>query len=444
MSIFKYLPKSVVYLSRLIGVRVFNAEGLYLGEFQDIFVDYENIYPEVIAILIKNRGQFFFTEWDCIESLSYKRIVIKPATVIRHGTTFPKVKQKKVLTSLMAGQFTGDTVDYPPLGKVILDKQIVDISGRKVVRVNDIQLIRVGTILRVTHAAVGIRSLLRRIGYEGILEKLSKYIPIIKRVLLREGLINWKYVHAIPDQSIHKDVRLNLSNTELEEIHPADLADILEHLDARGREQIFKELDPETAAEVLSEVEPEIQSQIMESSDPNTMAEIIEHMSPDEAADLLSELSDSDADEIISNMKDDEAQEDIQDLLEYEEDTAGGLMTTDYFEIAPYATCKDALAKLKEDLENISTVHDIFVVNSAYKLEGICSVYDVMINSEGLRIADLMERDNVFKLSPETHWKEVANLMSKYNLINVPIVDEEDVLLGVVTVDDILPWLLDD
>ncbi|MFW5887864.1 MAG: magnesium transporter MgtE N-terminal domain-containing protein [Bacteriovoracia bacterium] len=443
MAIFEELPKSVIYVSLLQGIKILNSEGIKVGRFQDFFVDYEDIYPEVLAIQFRYKEQFFFVEWKDIDKFSYKRIVLKQGALLRTGKTYPRVRQRRVLTSLLASQFSGSTVDYPPLAKIIMDRQVVDISGKKVIRVNDIQMIRVGKNIRVTHAAVGMRSLIRRIGYEKFFMLLAKAFPFLNRIL-KENLINWKYVHAIPDPNVHKDVKLNLSNQELEDLHPADLADILENLDTHGREKIFNELDPETAAEVLSEVDPEMQALFLDAKDPVKAANIIARMSPDEAADILGEMSTAEADEIISNINDNEAQEEIQDLLEYEEDTAGGLMTTDYFEVTAQMTKAEIFDYFKANEEDIDILYDIYIVNEAYKLEGTTTIRDLLMHDEKIKACDIMEKDDIKSLAPDTTWKQIASYMSKYNLINVPIVDNENILLGVVSIDDVLPWILDE
>ncbi len=444
MSIFSEFNQPVIYFSLLKGIPISFPDGTLLGIFHDFFVDYESLFPEVLAIQYKVKKQFYFFEWEDVVSFSYKKIIVKKDLNSRLGKTYPRIRNKKTLTSILAGQFAGKTVDYPPLGKVILDRQIVDISGKKVVRVNDIQLIRSDNHLKVTHAAVGIRSLIRRMGLEYLSIHIFGFIPPLQKVFLREKLINWKYVHTIPDWNIHKDVKLNLSNNELKELHPADLADILEELDGYGRDIIFNELDPEMAAEVLFEIDSDMQASLLDAKNPEEAAEIIEHMSTDEAADILSELSEKEASEIISNLDDSEAKEEIQELLEYEEHTAGGLMTTDFFEVNQEMSREDVINYFRSDHEDIESVYDVYVTDEQEHLLGVCTIRALLVANDGAKMKEIMERDDIKFILPETEWKDIATLMSKYDLATVPVLDSENKMCGIVSIDDVLPWLLNE
>ncbi len=444
MALFENLTDSVIHLSKIQGTPIHSEEGSQIGNLCDIFVDYEEMYPTVLALQYKHKNQHFYIEWNDIKSFSYKRIVMRSDAHLRAGIIYPKVKKRKVLTSLLASQFTGDTVDYPPLGKIVLDRQIVDIAGKKVVRVNDINLLRVGRKLRVTHAGIGLRSLIRRVGFEPFILIIAKLIKPFRTYFLREALINWKFVHAIPDKNIHRDVEINMSDSELKALHPADLADILEDLDAHARIQIFKYLDPEIAAEVLPEVEPDMQASLLDTNDPEKAADIIELMGTDEAADLLADLDEEDADEIISKIDDDDIQEEINELLEYDEDTAGGLMTTQSFQVNKEMTCSDVLNFFRENHEDIESVYDMYVVDDDEILLGTCTIRELLISDPRLQMRDIMERDDIKYLDPETKWKTIAGFMSKYDLGTVPILDDKKELLGIVSIDDVLPWLLDE
>jgi CBS domain-containing protein/sporulation protein YlmC with PRC-barrel domain len=445
MGIFSDLPHSTVYFSNLLGTKIFNQHGFLLGEFSDIFVDYENIYPEVLAIQLKKNNKNFYIVWDDIKEFSYKKIVLNEMAEVRHGEVFPRVKSEKEVKKLLSGHYQGETLDYPSLGKTILDRQVVDVSGKKVVRVNDIYFIRVGSHLRITHVAVGFTSMIRRLGYEPFFNFLKKYLPVLKRLVNKEVVINWKFVHAVPGKNIQKNVKLNTSDVYIEQLHPADLADILEDLDSFGRKHIFSQLDPEMKAKTLSEVEEEIQNSLIDDSNPQEIAEIIENMGPDEAADLLHDIDQTKQTEIISKIEDDEHQEEIQELLTYKEDTAGGIMSTESLEVKSNFTKDQIIKQIQENHEDLETVYDIYVTDEKDRLIGTCSLRQLIINRENIEVKDIMETTDMKYMYPDDSWEDVAEFMSKYNLINVPIVEEKDLeLLGVVSVDDILPWTLDD
>lgn len=443
---FEGFSTSVIHFSKLQGIKIYNKDHDLVGKVHDFFVDYEDIYPQVLAIQFKIKNNFYYIDWKNVEEFTPKKIVLGNEDDIRPGKTFPKLYHNKVITSMIANQFAGSTtVDYPALGKVILDRQIVDTSGKKVVRVNDIHFIKVGHNLRVTHAAIGLRSIVRRLGYEPVVDQLFKIFRSHSSYLTTDTVISWKNVHAIPDKSIQKDVKLNVSNEELTSLHPADLADILEDLDAHGREQIFNNLDPEVAAQTLTEVEDEeVLDSLLQTDKPQIVARILDNMSPDEAADILSDLPEEDVSKIISNMEDEEASEEIKELLEHEEDTAGGLMSTEVFQVTGDTKKPEILSYIKNNHEEISNIYDIFITDEKNKLIGTCSLQQILIANDEITIGEIMNHEDFRTVKPTAGWKEVAQLMSKYNLINVAVVDEQEELLGIVTVDDVLPWLLDE
>jgi CBS domain-containing protein len=442
MSIFKDLNETTIHFSGFLHIPIFSHEGHHIGKVSDVFVDYGEPYPGVLALQYLNAGHAFYITWNDIESFSLKKINLKDEAYLRRGSTYPKVMAStNLFDGLIDSSHGPQVIDLPPIGKVILDRQIVDTYGKKVVRVNDVQFIKVGRHLRVTHAEVGFTSMLRRLGYIALIKKITAMIGFQHRFPQRDTGINWKFVHAVPVRGL-MNLQLNLTNEELKKLHPADLADILEELDAHGREAVFSSLDPETQAKTLSEVDEEFQTDLLESTEPEDAAKIIENMGTDEAADILSELPENQASEIISKIEDDEIQMDIQNLLEYDEDTAGGLMTTEVFQVPASTTRDDILKLIQEGHEEIDSIYDIYVVDDNEKLLGLSTLHNILIHKENLPISEIMNKSDIKSLSPTTQWREMAEFISKYNLINVPIVDTNGKLLGTVSVDDILPWLL--
>jgi magnesium transporter len=442
MEIFKDLNDITLHFSDAVGIIIINESGQKLGKLCDFFIDYEEIYPSVLAIQYKRSGVLFYINWSDILNFSYKKIVIKNDAFSRRSRTFPKMLNTKTVTSILANQFSGPTVEYPPLGQIVLDKQIVDTHGKKVVRVNDIQFIRAGKDLRVTHAEVGLRSFVRRLSLEKPIDLLVNLFSPSSTYLSNDTTINWKYVHAIPNRNIQKSVRLNLTNEDLKELHPADLADILEDLDSHGREMIFSNLDAKLAAETLSEVDEDLQASLLENENPEKAAEIIENMDTDDAADLLNELDEDKADAIISNIDDLETQEEIQELLEHDEDTAGGLMTSEIFEVTSEITRTEVLALIQEKYDEVASFFDIYVVDENRKLIGTLSLQEMLIYKENLLVRDMMNDSDIKCMNVDTYWKDVAHFMNKYSMVTVPIVSDDYELLGMVSVDDILDRLL--
>jgi len=444
MTVFASMADITVHYSKLIGTRIYNEKGNKIGRLNDFFVDYEDVYPLVLAIQLKQNRRLFYIHWKDITDFSMDKIVVSAKAAIGRSRTFPKASRAKVMNGLLSKQFEEETVEYPALGKIILDRQIVDISGKKVVRVNDIEFIKTGQHLRVTHAAIGMRSMVRRLGFEKLVDFVVGLIGPNSKYLTNDVLINWKFVHAIPDRSVQDNVKLNLTNEDLKKLHPADLADILEDLDGHGRDVIFHNLNPELAAATLSEVDHDKQASLIKDEGPEEVAKIIENMNTDDAADILSEMEDDRAFEIISKIEDDEVQEEIQELLEYQEDTAGGLMSTEVFEISPYNKKSEILKIIQETYQDLESIYDIFVIDAGQRLIGTCSLSKILIQKEDIEVGEIMSTSDIKSLTAQTPWREVAEFMSKYNLINVPIVGGKEELLGIVSVDDVLPWLLDE
>ena len=328
--------------------------------------------------------------------------------------------------------------------KVILDLQIVDTSGKKVVRVNDIQFIKTGKNLRVTHASIGIRSMMRRLGFEPVVDGVVKIVKPKAKYLSKESLINWKYVLALPDKSVQSNVKVSLNTEQIEELHPSDIADILEELDNHSRDALFNDLDPKIQAEALAEVDEDVQNSILKNKNPEEMAKILENMDTDDAADILEDMDEEKAEQILSNIEDEEIQEEISELLEHKENSAGGLMTTELFEVSKDLTRSDVLKLIQEKHEELESIYDLYIIDDEYKLLGTLELRDLLIQTDDVTLGEIMRTKHMTLVSPASHWKEVAEVMDKYNLINVPVVDDSGELLGIISVDDILHRLLDE
>jgi magnesium transporter len=444
MSVFDNFPYISIHFSNLTGIPLLNENDIKMGVLSDLFVDYSEVYPVTLAIQYVKNKQFFYVNWEDVKSFTYNQIIINNSIEVGRSRTFPKVNKKPKSQSVLAEQFTGETIEYPAIGKVILDRQVVDTSGKKVVRVNDIQFIKTGKNLRVTHAEVGIRSMIRRLGYEKIVDRVFSIFAPNSGYLTQDTLINWKYVHAIPDKSVSKNLKINLNNDQITNLHPADIADILEELDNVSRDQLFDDLDPKLAAETLAEVEDEYQVNLVKNKSPEKVAEIIGNMDTDDAVDILDDLDTEKAEKIIANIEDTEVQDDITELLEHKEDTAGGLMSTEVFEVSKLFKKSDIINLIQEKNDDLETIYDLYIIDEKFKLLGSCTLRSLLIQKSDTTLEEIMEVNDIKSLKPETHWREVAVFMSKYNLINVPIISAEDKLLGIVSVDDLLPWLLNE
>jgi Mg2+ transporter MgtE len=316
----------------------------------------------------------------------------------------------------------------------LLDKQIVDIHGAKLVRVNDLKLGDVNGKMCLIAVDIGLRGILRRIG----LEKQGERMFSLFRYRLSKNLIGWHYLQPV-EPKLSK-LTLTVSRQKVSRMHPADLAEIISEVSQKERSAIFGTLDVETAAEALHELEPSVQAGIIDDLGKEKASDILEQMPPDEAADVLGDLPEEKAEELIKLMEHDEAQE-VKELLEHEEDTAGGLMTTEYLAFPPDMTVDDAIRELRLEAPDVETVYYLYITDDQERLIGVLSLKDLILARSERSLRDIM-KSQVKTLSLEAEQKDVAEFISKYNLLAAPVVDEQQVLHGIVTVDDVVDFLL--
>jgi flagellar motility protein MotE (MotC chaperone)/sporulation protein YlmC with PRC-barrel domain len=325
------------------------------------------------------------------------------------------------------------------IGRDLLDQQIIDVNGRKVVRVNDVTLeIRsdgAHDILSVLEIDIGIRSIVRRL-FQGALPRRG-----IRRLQSRipPNSIRWDFANVIEPDPFRR-LRLNISYQKLEELHPADLADIVEELGPAERGAIFETIDSEAAADALSEVEdPKMQASILEAMEPEKAADIVEEMSPDEAADILSELEEETSEEILDEM-DSAPKTEVRELLEFADDTAGGMMNTEFVSLHQNASVMDALAALRANEDLLESLNTLFLVDADERLAAAIPLARLFVASGGARLKDLAS-EPMIQAAVDEHQDRITELFDKYNLLTLPVVDEEGRLAGVITADDIISVL---
>ncbi len=320
----------------------------------------------------------------------------------------------------------------------LLDQQIIDAQGRKVVRVNDVTFdIRHendNDQLWILEVDIGVRSIFRRL-FQGVLPSL--WIRSLQGPISPHS-IRWEFCDIL-EADPQRRLRLNISNKLLEEMHPSDLAEIVEHLSPDDREAIFETIDSEVAAETLSEIDRDIQTSILESLETEKAAEIVEEMSPDEAADALGELEAEHSQEILDEM-DDEPKEDIEELLEFAEDTAGGMMNTEYIALESTQTVADAAAALRKSEYMLDSANRVFVTDTSGKLIGAIPVARLLTSTPATKLSQLIQGKPIRATVTEPQ-DRVTEMFDKYNILTLPIVDAEGKLAGVVTADDIITVL---
>ena len=324
------------------------------------------------------------------------------------------------------------------LERDLLDQQIIDVFGRKVVRVNDVDLHQEtgnGQFkLKIAAVDVGVRGAVRRL--------LKGAVPMAAlRLLLQRippRLIPWEFVDLIETDPARR-VKLKISNDRLAKLHPADIADIVEELAPDEREAVFETLDEGVAAEALEEVSAKVKKSIVESLDSDRAAEIVEEMNPDAAADLLANLPEERTSEILQEMQP-ENREEMAELMEFGEKTAAGRMNTEYLALDPAATVNDAIETLRKFEGGVETVSTIYLVDAKGHLAGAIPLAKIVIAKATDKLSTLTQ-DRLIFTHAGVREKEVAELFDKYNLVTLPVIDDEGVLTGVITSDDVISLL---
>jgi magnesium transporter len=318
------------------------------------------------------------------------------------------------------------------VGKWIMDKQIIDLKGSKVVRVNDIKLVWLQSngqrYIVPTAVDIGLRGLARRLGVEFLFRRLH------------HQFVWWEFIQHLEEKTA--SLRLVREKHQLDQLHPADLAEIIEDLDYKKRADFIEDLDVEVAAEAFAEMERDTQIEILGHMDSQQASDLLEEMAPDEAADLLAELPEEKSDELLNLMEPEEAQE-VRELMVYEEGTAGALMTTEYLALSPEITVAEAFTQLRRLAAEAETIYYLYLVKDDQTLCGVISLRQLLMAEPDTHLQDLMQT-RVITVQAQDHEREVAETVNKYNLLAIPVVDEDNRMLGIITVDDVLEILVPD
>ena len=402
------------YLSDFVGREAVLGDGSHrsLGKVVDFFVSKpDDAFPRIDAFVIKTKdGDRTCPVGDLVLDDAKGPFVLKSAPI---GSPQPD-----------------DSALY--LIKDLFDKQIVDVDGRKVVRINDLEIANTGGTWRVVAADIGISGLLRRLGAGRIAPQLLDRVP--------RQLIAWDNVAPITDSN-PSQVQLSVSGARLARLHPSELADIISDLSAKDAARVVKSLDDETAADAFEHLDAEKQQSIIEDLGTERAADIIEEMDSDDAADLLGELDEERRAALLAKIEDREYADELEDLVEYEPDSAGGLMTTDYVWIYPHRTTAATIAKIRELAPESEFIYYLYVTDSERKLLGTISLRTLLLALPTAFIHKLMDPD-VVSVSTDTSAEDVASMIARYDLLAVPVLDEGGRMLGIVTVDDAIDAII--
>jgi CBS domain-containing protein len=404
----------MLYLSQAIGRPVLDANGEPLGKVDDLIVALGDRYPPVTGLVVATDKRRIFLPWS---------------QVARFDSSGARLSTDKI--DITKFQQRPDEIQ---LRLDLLDKQIVDIDGRKVVRVNDLGLDDVDGKLHLVVVDVGAAGLLRRLGIEGAYRILARNL----RLPTPERYIDWEDVD--PVETSIASIRLRVPHAGLTELHPADLATIIDQLAPRDRAGVLASLDDEAVADAIEEMEPETQVEVLEGLAPERAADILEEMSPDDAADLVADLADATREQLLALMERDEAEE-LGGLLAYPEDTAGGMMTTEFVAVPADLTAGATIDRLRELEPDAETIYYVYVVDADGRLVGVLSLRDLIVAQPPTPIGEVMI-DEPVAVGVLTDRDDVAGLVARYNLLAVPVVDVDNRLVGIVTVDDAIDTIL--
>jgi CBS domain-containing protein len=402
-----------LFVSELIKKPVLDPKGDEVGRVKDLIVIKGEPLPRVSALILEEKKKRYCLEWENV-GIFNKRIISSKI----HAS---KLKPYESINENLL------------IVRDVFDKQIVDANGAKIVRVNDVRLEGRDNNACLSGVDVGVRGILRRLG----IERKSENIYRIFGKSFSHNIIRWSYIQPLEPRL--STISLAVPRQMISALHPADIADIISDAPLDQGTALFKKLDPNVAAEALHELDPNIQKAIVDSLDKDYASEIVERMPPDEAADLLADLETERAKEILESIEKEEA-EDIQELLAHEEDTAGGLMTNEFIACSPGLTVQEAIEKFKMDAHDIETVYYIYIVEDE-KLTGVTTLKDMLLASPNVTLSEITET-KLKTVSPYTNQQVVAEIISKYNLLAIPVVNDDGGLLGIVTIDDIMDVLL--
>lgn len=405
------------FFSEFLNRKVYTPVQNRVGKIVDMVAERTDPYPLILGMIIQTRKrEKLFLPWE-------KIVQIEPLFLFsEEGLLDP--------TQSVAAQ------DAILLRDEVMDKQIVDTYGAKVVRVNDLHFLNVESRLRLVHVDVGFRGLMRRVGWEKAVDRVLEWLFSYK---LPNQFISWKYVQLLSGSDL---LHLSVSQKKLSHLHPADLADIIEDLSSRERSAIFHALDPETAAETLEEIDPKIQKALIETIPIEKASDIVEEMSPSDAVDLLADLPEERAEEILEGMEQEKA-EDLRELLVHPEETAGGLMTTAYLCLTPEVTVDSAIARLKAEAPNLDIMDYIYIVDEGEGLQGVVSIRDLLTAQPNQRLSEI-QFPRVVSVKLDDDQKEVVEAFAKYGFRALPVVDDENHLKGVIGFRNVLDVLAPD
>lgn len=409
--------------SEILKKRVQDSGGAILGNVWDISIKLGEVYPKVDELIIVKgfiRPLYASVKWSAVSGIEENVIL--------------NIKKEEA-------EFAQSSKEYEfLLRRDMLDQQVVDTFNHKVRRVNDVHLLRVDHELVVAHVDIGLRGLLRRLGWERVIDIIVKIVAKKSKYLKKDELVSWKYIQPVSMNPASMTMKLSVSQKQIQSIPAADLGDIIFDLTASQRMALFRTLDVKTKAKVFENLEFDEQKAILKELDKKEAAQIVSYMSPDEATDLLERLPRATVKNLLTMIESTRAKK-ISTLLGYSSDSAGGLMTTDFVSLPDTMSVQDAIEYIRTQTKEVETVSYIYIVDEKSHLKGMTTIRRLLFAEAADPILKTA-LPKTFLVYLNNSAKEIAYSMEKYRISAIPVVDENKILHGIITVDDILSQII--
>ena len=394
-----------MYLTEILGKNVYDKSSKKLGKVKDVTIKQTKKYPKITSLKVTSLKNTYFIPSSEIHSVGNK------------------IQLTHDIEDIEECQKDDKTIK---LSRDILDRQVVDMEGHKLRRVNDVEISYKKGYYFIIGVDIGTKGLFRRMGLSSLSKKLNH----------EDAVISWKDIESLDISNL----KLKVPKEKLTRLHPADIAEIVDELGISDSINILNSLDDESAADAFEEISPEKQKTIISEMEDKDAAELVDEMSPDDAADLLATISDDRKEEILRLMDPDESLE-LRELLEYPEYTAGGIMTTEYAYIKGNKKTSEIFDILRKIADDVETIYYVYIVSNNHELEGVVSMRHLFLNSMDTPVYDYMVTD-IVSINVNEDEDEVAKVIAKYNLIALPVVDDDNIMKGIITVDDAIDIVL--
>jgi len=395
-----------VYFSQLAGKSVSDSKGRIVGTLKDlVMLDGEQAAP-IIALVVKSNGGRKKIPWQFVESVE-KQVFLEAE---KAKVLFEDVSDKDLLVN-----------------EVVMDRQIIDVNGVKVLKVNDVLLSKSGDKLEITSVDVGAAGFLRRIG-------IKAFPRLFGGKFISDLLIPWEHVAPLELSSV-SNIKVNVEGTKLAEVHPADLADLLEEMSHSERAIVFKAIKDEQAADTLAEAAPDVAKSLFKSLTQARIAQILKKMEPDEAADVLSLFPHETVLKILKSIPPEEAAK-LLGLLSFPDEVAGSLMNPNVLSLNKDFTAKKAISVLRTRMRGLDRAYYVYVVDKNNRLCGITSLRRLIIAGPNKKLCDFMGK-RAYRVKTSTPVENIAKIINKYDLLSLPVVDDQARLVGVITINDV-------